>query len=153
MIKKQSCPLLLQSLSRINGIGRRCGLYKKPYSLLVFGAILPGAVDLTGASTANTGDFLEIKCLDECDELVLRVFNRIVDESVCEKNRVVGHLDLSNCFSDTDLELLLCLNSVTDATSKLIEAWRIDEQEVALKSLSINFFSTFDIYFDDRNLA
>ena len=50
-------------------------------------------VDLRSSST-NRCDFLEIECLNEGEELVLRVLNRIVDQLIGKEDRVVCHLDL-----------------------------------------------------------
>ena len=110
------------------------------------------AVDLI-CLAAHGGNFLEIKCLDKGEELILSIINRIVDEFVREKNRVVCHLNLTDGLTDSDFELLLCLDSVSDASAQFIEAGWVDEQEVALKSLPVDLDCTIDVDLNDGNLA
>lgn len=69
------------------------------------------------SDTTNACDFLEVKSFDKSEELVLGVLNGVIDEPVGEEDRVVGQLDLANCLFDAYLELLLRLNSVSDAAA------------------------------------
>ena len=60
---------------------------------------------------------------------------------------------MADSFADADFELLLRLNSVTDAASEFLETRWVNEQEVTLESLSVDFDCAFDIDLDDRNLS
>ena len=110
------------------------------------------AVDVISVTT-HRGNFLEIKCLDKGEELILSIINRIVNEFVREKNRVVCHLNLLDGLADSDFEFLLCLNSVTDTSAQFFEAGWVNEQEVALKSLSVDLDCTLDVDLKDGNLS
>ena len=110
------------------------------------------AVDVISLTT-HRGDFLEIKCLDKGEELILSIINRIVNEFVREKNRVVCHLNLMDGLADSDFELLLCLNSVTDTSAQFFEAGWVNEQEVTLKSLPVDLDCTLDVDLKDGNLV
>ena len=101
----------------------------------------------------HRGYLLEIKCLDKGEELILGIIDRIVDEFVREQNRVVCHLNLSNGLPDSDFELLFSLDSVSDAPAQLLEAGRVDEQEVAFKSLPVDLDCAIDVHLNDGNLA
>jgi len=127
-----------------------CGVGLSSRCLLV--GTITRAVDLCSSAT-NRCDFLEIECLNEGEELVLRILNRVVDQLIGKEDRVVSHLDLSDSFADTDLELLLCLNSVSDTATQLFETRWVDKQKVAFESLSIDLNSTFDVDLDDGDLV
>ena len=105
------------------------------------------------SNAAHRGDFLEIKCLDKGEELILSIINRIIDEFVREKDRVVCHLNLTDSLTDSDFELLLCLDSVSDTSAQFFEAGWVDEQEVALKSLPVDLNCTIDVDLNDGNLS
>ena len=110
------------------------------------------AVDVISVTT-HRGNFLEIKCLDKGEELILSIINRVVDKFVREKNRVVCHLNLTNGLTDSDFELLLCLDSVSDTSAQFFKAGWVNEQEVTLKSLPVNLDCTIDVDLNDGNLA
>ena len=60
---------------------------------------------------------------------------------------------MADSLADADFELLLRLNSVTDAASEFLETRWVNEQEVTLESLSVDFDCAFDVDLDDRNLS
>ena len=110
------------------------------------------AVDVISLA-AHRGNFLEIKCFDKGEELILSIINRIVNEFVREKNRVVCHFNLMDGLADSDFEFLLCLNSVTDTSAQFFEAGWVNEQEVAFKSLPVDLDCTLDVDLKDGNLV
>ena len=85
--------------------------------------------------------------------MVLCIIDGVVHQTIGEEHRVVGHLELADGLANTDFEFLLSLDSVTNAATELLETRRVDEKEVALKCLSVDFNSTFHIDFDDRDLS
>lgn len=99
------------------------------------------------------GDFLEIQCFDQSEELVLSVLNRIVDELVSEKDGIVGHFNLADSLSDTHFKLLLSLDSIANSASQFFEARWINEQKVALVASLVDLQGTFDIDLDDWDFA
>ena len=105
------------------------------------------------ADAADALDFLEVECLDEGEELVLRVLDGVVDEAVREEDGVVGELDLADGLADADLELLLRLDSISNASAQLLEARRVDEEEVALEGLPVDLDGALDVDLDDGDLA
>jgi hypothetical protein len=103
--------------------------------------------------TPDLLDLLEVQRFDQCEELVLGVFDGVIDEPVGEEDRVVSHLDLVDCFADADFELLLRLDSISDPAAQLLETRRVNEQEVALKRLFVDLNGALDIDLDDGDLA
>lgn len=98
-------------------------------------------------------DFLEVESLDEREELILSILDGIVDQTVREEHRVVGHLELTDGLTDADFEFLLRLDSVADALAQLLKARWVNEEEVAFQCLSIDLNGALNIDFNDRNLA
>ena len=96
-------------------------------------------------------DFLKVQCLDKGEELVLRLFEFVIDEAICEENGVIGALNLVYGRLDANLELLLCLNSVTNSLAQFFEGWRVNEKEVALEGLSVDFLGSLYIHLNDWN--
>ena len=122
-------------------------------SLFVGSTVLARAIDLVCCGPTHTGDFLEVKCLDEREKLVFRILDGVINQSIGKEYGVVGHLDLGDRFSNAHLELLLSLNSVTDPASQLLKAGWVNEEEVALKGLPINLLCSLDIDLDDWDLT
>ena len=60
---------------------------------------------------------------------------------------------MADSLADADFKLLLSLDSVTDTASKFFEARWVNEQEVSLKSLSVDFYGAFGINLDDGDLS
>ena len=104
-------------------------------------------------SAANRRNFLEVKSFDQCDELVLGILDRIVNQTISEKDWIVGQFNLADSFADTDFEFLLSFNSVSDSSTQLLKARWVDKEEVAFDSLSIDLNSAFHVYFDNGNLS
>jgi len=85
--------------------------------------------------------------------LILCIFDSVIDETVSEKNRVVCHLELADGLTNANFELLLCLDSITDAMAQFLEARWVDEEEVALQRLSVDLDGAFNIDLDDGDFA
>ena len=60
---------------------------------------------------------------------------------------------MADSLADANFELLLSLNSVSDTAAELLETRWVNEQEVALKSLSVDFDGTLDIDLDNGDLS
>ena len=102
---------------------------------------------------AHRGDFLKVQSFDQGDELVLSVIKSVVHETISEQDGIVSKFDLTDGVANTNFELLLGFNSVTNASAQLLETRRIDEQEVSFNSLAIDLDSAFNIDLNDRDLA
>lgn len=98
-------------------------------------------------------DFLKVQCLDKGEELVLGLLEFVVDEAICEEHRVIGPLNLVNGRLDAHLELLLSLNSVTNSLAQFFERWRVNEKEIALEGLSVDFLGALHVYLNDWNFG
>ena len=96
-------------------------------------------------------DFLKVQCLDKSEKLVLGLFKFVVYEAVCEEYGVICALNLVNGGLNANLEFLLGLNSVTNSLAQFFERRRVNEKEVALESLSVDFLGSLHIHLNDWN--
>jgi len=112
--------------------------------------LLSTAIDLV---SPNNLDFLEIKSLDQCEELVLGLLKLVVHKTVGEQDGVVGQLNLCDGFLHSNFEFLFSLDSVSDTLSQLFNRRWVDEQEVSFQCLLVHLHSTLYINLNDWNLV
>ena len=70
---------------------------------------------------------LEVKGLDKGIELIGGLIETVINESVSEKDRVVGEFDLAESILDTWFELLFGFLTGAQAATELLEGWWVDE--------------------------
>lgn len=115
-------------------------------------SLLRTGVDLFLLPACNF-DLLKVERLDQREELIFRVLQFVVDQPIGEEDGIVGAFDLVDRRLNPHLELLLRLNSITNALPQLFKRWRVNEKEVTFEGLSVDFLGSLHVHFNDWNFA